>query len=174
MLTATMGSPTVRTQRKTGWMSCGPVLFLTYFFVSGYSRLTVLWWFQVNSERAEPYIAMYPFSPKRPSRLPHNIEQSCLCYRVGPCWLSMLNIAVCTRPPVMGRFRRFRSQRAQPCTGSGTLLLPWLGLSYRPPEAPEASPPSICDSIASFSAFTNPRSACWVPTACRGLLRRSC
>ena len=27
-----------------------------------------------------------------PSRLPHNIEQSSLCYTVGPCWLSILNI----------------------------------------------------------------------------------
>ena len=26
-----------------------------------------------------------------PFRLPHNIEQSSLCYSVGPCWLSILN-----------------------------------------------------------------------------------
>ena len=32
-----------------------------------------------------------PFS----SRLPHNIERSSLCYTVGPCWLSILNRAVC-------------------------------------------------------------------------------
>ena len=25
--------------------------------------------------------------------LPHNIEQSSLCYTVGPCWLPILNIA---------------------------------------------------------------------------------
>ena len=31
-----------------------------------------------------------------PSRLPHNIEQSSLCYTVGPCWLSILNTAVWT------------------------------------------------------------------------------
>ena len=31
-----------------------------------------------------------------PSRLPQNIEQSSLCYTVGPCRLSILNIAVCT------------------------------------------------------------------------------
>ena len=31
-----------------------------------------------------------------PSRLPHNIEQSSLCHTVGPCWLSILNIAVWT------------------------------------------------------------------------------
>ena len=31
-----------------------------------------------------------------PTRLPHNIEQNPLSYTVGPCWLSILNIAVCT------------------------------------------------------------------------------
>ena len=29
-------------------------------------------------------------------RLLQNIEQSSLCYTVGPCWLSILNIVVCT------------------------------------------------------------------------------
>ena len=37
-----------------------------------------------------------PQSPLQ-SGLPHNIEQSFLCYTVGPCWLSILSIAVCTR-----------------------------------------------------------------------------
>ena len=32
------------------------------------------------------------------SRLPYNIEQSSMCYIVGPCWLSILNRAVCTCP----------------------------------------------------------------------------
>ena len=31
-----------------------------------------------------------------PFRLLHNIEQNYLCYTVGPYWLSILNIAVCT------------------------------------------------------------------------------
>ena len=31
-----------------------------------------------------------------PFRLLHSIEQSSLCYTVGLCWLSILNIAVCT------------------------------------------------------------------------------
>ena len=31
-----------------------------------------------------------------PSSLPYNIEQSSLCYTVGHCWLSILNIAGCT------------------------------------------------------------------------------
>ena len=30
-----------------------------------------------------------------PLRLLKDIEQSSLCYTVGPCWLSILNIAVC-------------------------------------------------------------------------------
>ena len=29
-------------------------------------------------------------------RLLQNIEPSSLCYTVGPCWLSILNIAMCT------------------------------------------------------------------------------
>ena len=31
-----------------------------------------------------------------PSRLPHDIEPSSLCYTVGPCWLSILNVVVHT------------------------------------------------------------------------------
>ena len=33
-----------------------------------------------------------------PVKLLQNIEQNFLCYTVGPCWLSILNIAVCTCP----------------------------------------------------------------------------
>ena len=36
------------------------------------------------------------FQIRFPFRLLHNIDQSSLCYAVGPCWLSILNIAVCT------------------------------------------------------------------------------
>ena len=31
-----------------------------------------------------------------PSRLPHDFEHSPLCNTVDPCWLSILNITVCT------------------------------------------------------------------------------
>ena len=31
-----------------------------------------------------------------PFKLLHNIEQNSPCCTVGPCWLSVLNIAVCT------------------------------------------------------------------------------
>ena len=37
-----------------------------------------------------------PFQILFPLRLLHNIEQGSLCYTVGPCWLSILNIAACT------------------------------------------------------------------------------
>ena len=41
------------------------------------------------------HVPILPQTPL-PSRLPHNIEESSLCYTVGPCWLSILNIAVST------------------------------------------------------------------------------
>ena len=42
-------------------------------------------------------VSIIPQTPL-PSRLPHSIEQSSLCYTVSPCWLSILTIAVCTYP----------------------------------------------------------------------------
>ena len=41
------------------------------------------------------HVSTVPQSPL-PLRLPHNIEQSFMCYRVGPCQLSILNIAAYT------------------------------------------------------------------------------
>ena len=41
--------------------------FLTFYFVSGYSRLTMLWQFRVNNKVTQPYMYMCPFSPKLPS-----------------------------------------------------------------------------------------------------------
>ena len=43
------------------------------------------------------HVSIFPKTPLS-SRLPHNIEQSSLCYTVGPCWLPILNIAVCICP----------------------------------------------------------------------------
>ena len=43
------------------------------------------------------HVSILPQTPL-PSRLPHNIEQSCLCCTVGPFWLSILNTAVCLCP----------------------------------------------------------------------------
>ena len=38
------------------------------------------------------HVSVLPQLPL-PSRLPHNIEQSCLCSTLGPCWLPIFNIA---------------------------------------------------------------------------------
>ena len=43
------------------------------------------------------YVSILPQTPL-PSRLSHNIKQSSLSYMVGPCWLFILNIAVCMCP----------------------------------------------------------------------------
>ena len=43
------------------------------------------------------HVSTLPQTPL-PSRLPRNIEQSSICYTVGPCWLSVLNTAICTCP----------------------------------------------------------------------------
>ena len=40
----------------------------------------------------------HPDSPSHPGCHTQNIEQSSLCYTVGPCWFSILNIAECTCP----------------------------------------------------------------------------
>ena len=45
-------------------------------------------------------ISILPQTPLS-SSLPHNIEQSPLCYTVGPCSLSILNIAVYTMEKAM-------------------------------------------------------------------------
>ena len=41
------------------------------------------------------YTCVHSHPTHLPSRLPYNIEQTS-CYTVSPCWLSILNIAVCT------------------------------------------------------------------------------
>ena len=50
----------------TGQVSDPSILFLfsAFHFVREYSRLTMLWSFQVNREGTQPYIYMHPFSPK--------------------------------------------------------------------------------------------------------------
>ena len=65
------------------------IFFFLEHFVLGYSQLIMLWQFQVMCEETQPYIYMYLFSPKPhpQSRLPHNIEQSSMCYPIGSCWL---------------------------------------------------------------------------------------
>ena len=43
------------------------------------------------------HVSILPQTPlPLPLRLSHNVEQSSLCYTVGPCWLSILNIEMCS------------------------------------------------------------------------------
>ena len=41
------------------------------------------------------HVSVLPLTPL-PSMFLHSIEQSFMCYTVGPCWLFISNIAVCT------------------------------------------------------------------------------
>ena len=74
-------------------------LIKTFNFVLGYSWLTS----EVVIVSGEPWrhaaihmhLSTLPLTPL-PSWLSHNIEQSSICYIVGPCWLSILHTAVCT------------------------------------------------------------------------------
>ena len=69
-----------------------------FYFVLEYNWLTMLW---VSGEQQGPshtYTCIHSPPNSSSSRLPHNIEQNSLCYTVGPCWLSILNIAVCICP----------------------------------------------------------------------------
>jgi len=56
-----------------------------------------------------------------------NIEQSSMCYTVGPCWLSILNIAVCTCPFQTPQFS-FLSTPPTPSNHKLVLLSPWVSL----------------------------------------------
>ena len=59
-----------------------------------------------------------------PPRLPPNTEQSSLCYTVGPSWLSILNIAVCTcrsQTPYLSPALILTFWRPEVCSKSGIL-----------------------------------------------------
>ena len=49
-------------------------------------------------QSAQWYIHVFVFQILFPFRLLQNIEQISLCGTEGPCWLSILNVAVCTCP----------------------------------------------------------------------------
>ena len=63
--------------------------YLTFHFILEYSRLTMLWWFQVDSSKGpQPYIYMHPFSPKLSSQQGCHITLgSFLCCTVSLCWI---------------------------------------------------------------------------------------
>ena len=81
------------------------VLFL-FLFSIGVQLIDNVCSFQVYSKAIQLYTYMYLFffqflsylGEDNKISLLQDIEQSSLCYTVGPCWLSILNTAVCTCP----------------------------------------------------------------------------
>jgi len=74
--------------------------FWTFYFVQGVwsiNNVVIVSGGQQRDSAIHIHVSILPQTPL-PSRLPYNIEQSSMCYTVGSCWLSILNIAVCTCP----------------------------------------------------------------------------
>ena len=69
--------------------------FLFYIGVWQINNVVIISGAQQSDSVIHIRVSILPQTPL-PCRLPHNTEQSSLCYTVGPCWLSILNIAVCT------------------------------------------------------------------------------
>ena len=96
-----------------GWCPAQPISFVMFChqFISSHTiLLKILFYFgiqlinnvtasdgQQRDSAIHIHVPILPQTPL-PSRLPHHSEQSSLCYTIGPCWLSTLNIAVCTSP----------------------------------------------------------------------------
>ena len=75
-------------------------MFLNFlFYIGAYpiNNVLVVSGGQQRDSAIKIHVSILPQTPL-PSKLPHNIEQSSLCYTGGSCWLSILNIEVCTCP----------------------------------------------------------------------------
>ena len=70
---------------------------LFYIEVQLTNNVVVVSGAQQSDSAIHIHVSILPQTPC-PSRLSHNTEQSSLCCTVGPCWLSILSIAVCTCP----------------------------------------------------------------------------
>ena len=69
--------------------------YLTFYSILGVqliNRVVTVSGGQQRGSAIHIHVSFLPQTPL-PSRLPHNTEQSSLCYTVGPCWLPILNIA---------------------------------------------------------------------------------
>ena len=102
------------------------------------------------------HTSILPHSPL-PSKLPHNIEQSSVCYTVGSCWLSILNTAVCTcdlklpNCPLVGGGGQFLAQPAFPSLFLGE-------------HCNTRGPPSMSDHIPSQRSVSG--ASPWTSTDC--------
>ena len=86
--------------KKRRWSSRTEVEWLQFFF-------TILHWSMVDEQcfrcqQSDSVILTHVsilFQVIFPLRLLHNIKLTSLCITVGPCWLSILNTAVCSSLP---------------------------------------------------------------------------
>ena len=71
--------------------------FLFYIGVSPINNVVIVSGGQQRDSATHIHEPILPQTPL-PTRLPHDMEQSSLSFIMGPYWLSILNIAVCTCP----------------------------------------------------------------------------
>ena len=69
-------------------------LFILYWGIANYN-VVVVSGEQWRDSAIRIHVFILP-STSLPSRLAHNTEQISVCCTIGACWLSILNIAVCT------------------------------------------------------------------------------
>ena len=69
--------------------------FLFYIGVELINNVVLVSGVQQSDSVMHIYISIL-FQILFPFRLLQSIEQSSLCYTVGPCWLSILNTVLCT------------------------------------------------------------------------------
>ena len=134
--------------------------FLTFYFILEYSQLTMLLQFQVDSKGTQPYIYMYPFSPKSPSHPGCHITLSRVYnqsrhYSKKDTQMTTKHMKRCSpsfssvqfsRSVVFDSLRSHESQHARPPCPSPS---PGVHLDSRP-----LSPyhPAISSSVAPFSS----------------------
>ena len=69
--------------------------FLFYIGVYPLSNVVIVSGGEQRDAAIHVHVSILPQTPL-PFKLQHNSEQSSLCCSVGACWLSTLNVAVCT------------------------------------------------------------------------------
>ena len=102
MIGSKYGCPT--TERESQAEAVSPVitwlftyLFLNFLFCIGVQLINngvIFASEQCKDSAIHIHVSILP--QPLPSRLPYNTVQSSMCYTVGPCWLSILNIARCS------------------------------------------------------------------------------
>ena len=100
--------------------------FFKFYFVLGYSQLTNDVVIVSGEQWRDSAICIHVFilcHTPLPSSLLHSLEQNSMCYTVVPCWLSILNIAVCTRPFKLPNYSFPDPSRQQPCLFSKSVSL---------------------------------------------------